>query len=119
MNRNLRLLSLLLAVGAAPLGGCYIEPGPPPPPPPSAEPVAQTEVIEAPPAPPPPPAPEPPPPPPSPEHVWVASYYRWDGHHYGLERGHYERRPRANARYVGGHWEHRGKGQVWVDGRWE
>jgi hypothetical protein len=47
--------------------------------------------------------------------VWVAGAHRWDGHRYIYEGGHYDR---ANARYVQGHWEERGKGKVWVNGHW-
>jgi len=126
-------LSLLLnAVGAvASLAGCYVEPAPPPPAVPSP-PTGQVVEAPAPPIPesnavvveqpPPPPAPivEPPaPPPPTPDDVWIAGSYRWDGHRYEWRRGHFERRPRAQARYVEGHWAPRARGHVWVDGRWE
>jgi len=50
---------------------------------------------------------------------WVGGYQRWNGHAYLLEKGHYERRPHANAKYVAGHWEERGRGRVWVDAHWE
>jgi outer membrane biosynthesis protein TonB len=128
--RTTSLLGYLLACSSLALGACYVEPAPPPavaPPPPQpvvyqqpAPPPAPAEVVvEAPPPPPAPPPPEPVPPPPSPEHYWVVGYHRWDGHAYVWERGHYERRPRPNARYVNGHWEARGRGHVWVESRWE
>lgn len=92
--------------------GCYVE----------AEPVSApsdpNEVVVANPPPPPPPPPEPAPPPPQPGQVWVAGYHRWDGRQYVYERGHYERPPRSNSRYVPGHWEARGRGKVWVNGHW-
>jgi hypothetical protein len=123
MMKNTSVMGYLLACGSLNLGAFYVESGPAAPPP---QPVVvqqaappPAEVAEAPPAPPPPPAPEPVPPPPSPEHYWVVGYHRWDGHRYVWERGHYERRPRPDARYVNGHWEARGRGHVWVESRWE
>lgn len=107
--------------------GCYVESGPPPAQPAQAvvyqpaQPAAAPAqvVVEAPPAPPPAPPAEPVPPPPTPEHTWVAGHHRWDGRAYVWERGHYERRPHANARYVAGHWDRREHGHVWIDGHWE
>jgi hypothetical protein len=132
MNMKLSLLLCVLG-GAAPLEGCYVEhehaqrdpaaPAPPTgqivdaPPPPTPEP---NEVVIEQPPPTPPPIVEPPAPaPPSPDQVWVAGYYRWEGRRYEWSRGHYERRPHPQARYVAGHWVARGRGHVWVDGRWE
>jgi hypothetical protein len=104
-------------VVAAPLCACYVEAGPPPPPGP---PPPQGEVVvEQPPAPPPPEAEPPPPPPPTPDAYWVVGYHRWNGRAYIWERGHFEHRPHANARWVGAHWEHRGRGNVWIEARWE
>jgi hypothetical protein len=117
MKRTLLVSPLLFAV-VLPLAGCYVGTEPPPPPPPSAP--VQTEVVEAPPPPPPPPPGEPaPPPPPGPDYQWIAGYQHWNGHGYGWERGHYERRPHPGARYNEGHWEDRGRGHVWVEGRWD
>ncbi len=103
---------LTLALASFTLAGCYV----------STEPVApasQGEVVVADPPPPPPLPPEvAPPPPPEPGAVWVAGAHRWDGHAYVYERGHYEHPPRANARYQQGHWEQRGNGKAWVNGRW-
>jgi hypothetical protein len=101
----------------SPLVGCYVGPGPgpaPPPPPPQ-----QAEVVEAPPPPPPPESEPAPPPPPGPDYGWVPGYQRWNGHSYYWERGHYDRRPHAGSRWNAAHWEGRGRGQVWVDGRWD
>jgi hypothetical protein len=100
--------------------GCYVEPGPGPgPAPPPPPPPQQTEVVEAPPPPPPPESEPAPPPPPGPDYGWVAGYQRWNGHGYAWERGHYEHRPHAGARWNGAHWEERGRAHVWVEGRWE
>jgi hypothetical protein len=111
MIKAIALPLTLLVIGSA-VSGCYV----------SAEPVApeaQGEVVVADPPPPPPlPPPEPVPPPPAPGAVWVAGAHRWDGHRYVYEGGHYDRPPRANARYVQGHWEARGKGKTWVNGHW-
>ncbi|HTQ04552.1 MAG TPA: hypothetical protein VMI54_11880 [Polyangiaceae bacterium] len=102
-----------VAIALLPLAvGCYVESGPMPPP---SDP---NEVVVENPPPPPPPPPEPQPPPPQPGQVWVAGYHRWDGHQYVYERGHYERQPHPNARYVPGHWEGRAHGKVWVNGHW-
>ena len=110
MRRDLRLLSCVL-LAVVPLCGCYVEA--------RTGVAAEGEIVEAPPPLPPPPPPDPPPPPPSVEHFWIGSHYRWDGHVYVVVRGHYERRPRPNARYNGGHWEPRGRGHVWIEGRWD
>lgn len=91
--------------------GCYVETEP-------AAPMAQGEVVVSDPPPPPAPVIEAPPAAPPPGQVWVAGYHRWDGHRYQWQRGHYEQPPRQSARYNPGHWEARGHGKVWVDGRW-
>jgi WXXGXW repeat (2 copies) len=102
-----------VAIAALPLVvGCYVEAGQAPPP------YGPNEVVVADPPPPPPPPPEPAPPPAPAGQVWVAGYHRWDGHKYVYERGHYERPPHSNARYVPGHWEARGQGKVWVNAHW-
>ncbi len=137
-------LSSMAFVGALPLIGCYVEPGPPPPAPPPpvqaqaapppppppqpppqaveppAPPPPQAEVVvEAPPAPPPPQVEAPPPPPPSPEFIWVGGNYEWEGRRYVWRGGHYERRPHLNAHFVVGHWEGRPRGRVWIAGHWQ
>lgn len=110
MVRSLRLVTSIAALSLLSASACtvYSTPGP----------ATEAEVVEAPPPPADPP-PEPAPPPPSTEHVWVPSYQRWNGHAYAVERGHYERRPHPGSRYVRGHWERRGRHQVWVDSHWE
>jgi hypothetical protein len=125
------LLAALIALSAAPVSGCYVEPaGPPPAPPQTVEsapappappaPPQPEIIVENPPEPPPPPPLEPAPPaPPSPGNVWVAGNYRWDNGRYAWEQGHYERPPRPNARHVAGHWEARARGRAWVAPHWE
>jgi WXXGXW repeat (2 copies) len=97
--------------------GCYVEAGTqagPPPPPPQGE-----VIVESEPPPPPPPEQEVVPASPGPEFLWIGGYHRWDGHRYVWVRGRYDRRPHANARWNTAHWEARGRGHVWVEGRWE
>ncbi len=53
------------------------------------------------------------------EYVWVAGYHRWYGGRYVWARGHWDRRPHANAMWRTGRWERRGRRQVWIEGRWE
>jgi hypothetical protein len=110
-----RWLFCTTAAVATALSACYVESGTAPP----AQ-VASGEVLVAEP-PPPPPAPveAAPPPPPAADTEWVPGYQRWNGHGYQYERGHYEHRPRASARWVAGHWERRGRGSAWVDAHWE
>jgi len=115
MTTRFSLASLLLTGAASlALSGCYVEGQT------SADvQPAQGEVVVADPPPPPPPVVEaPPPPPPQPGMIYIQGYHHWDGHAYVWMRGHYERPPRANARFTPGHWEARGRGKVWINGRW-
>ena len=114
-SRRLPLLAVPLALTALALSACTVEEGPAP-----AYPASNNEVVaaEPPPAPPPPP-PEPVPASPGPEYGWVAGYHHWNGRSYDWVKGHYERRPRENARYQPAHWERRSNKQVFVEGRWE
>jgi hypothetical protein len=101
-----------VALFALTVMGCYVETGTyagPPPPPPQGEVVVESE---------PPPPQEVAPASPGPDYVWIGGYHRWDGHRYVLVRGRYERRPHPNAHYSAAHWEARGRGHVWVEGRW-
>jgi hypothetical protein len=50
--------------------------------------------------------------------VWHAGYHRWDGHQYVWVPGTYVEPPHPHARWVEGHWVHRGGGWVWVEGHW-
>jgi hypothetical protein len=86
---------------------CHVESAPP------------ETVYEAEPPPPPPPIAEAPPASPGPEFVWIGGYHRWDGHAYIWIHGHYDRRPHAAAHWQPAHWENRGRGHVWIEGRWE
>ncbi|HEY2514091.1 MAG TPA: hypothetical protein VGI39_24660 [Polyangiaceae bacterium] len=116
---------LVLVFAALSMAACdaQVEAGPPvyatnpPPPPPPAQ---QTEVVyEQEPPPPPAEVAETPPPAPGPDFVWVKGYHRWDGHAYVWTRGRYERRPHERAHWAPAHWEHRGRGRAWVEGKWE
>jgi hypothetical protein len=55
---------------------------------------------------------------PHPGWVWQAGYHRWDGHAYVWVPGAYVEPPHAHARWVPGHWAHRGGEYVWVEGHW-
>jgi hypothetical protein len=90
----------------------------PPPPAPAPPPPAAQIIVEAPPPPPAPPVEAPPPPAPANE-VWVSAHYRWVGGRYELERGHFVRRPRPNARFIQGHWEPHARGKIWIEGHWD
>ena len=60
-------------------------------------------------------------PPPPPEHrdwAWHAGYHRWDGERYVWVPGTYVEPPHGHARWVEGHWAHRGGGWVWIEGHW-
>jgi WXXGXW repeat (2 copies) len=92
---------------------CYAEASPPPP----GAPV-EGEVVVGEPPPPPPAQVEVIPAAPGPEYVWVAGYHRWAGGRYVWVGGRYERRPHAAAHWEGAHWEARGNGRVFVEGRW-
>ncbi|MET0792605.1 MAG: hypothetical protein ABW061_13880 [Polyangiaceae bacterium] len=105
------IVAPLLALSSITLAGCYVGTDP-------VAPASPGEVVVAEPPPPPPLPPEAVPPPPAPGAVWVAGAHRWDGHGYVYEKGHYDRPPRANARYEQGHWEQRGNGKAWVNGHW-
>lgn len=111
--RIFRLLMLSAMVSAVPASGCTVTARTAPPPPVEGEVVVESE-------PPPPPAAEVEVVPASPgvEFFWVGGYHRWDGRRYVWVRGRYERRPHAQARWEAAHWEARGRGRVFVDGRW-
>jgi hypothetical protein len=110
MNRTILATSLLL--GASVLSsGCYVEAQAEPP-------VAEGEVVAEAPPPPPPPAVEVVPVAPGPDYYWVAGYHRWYRGRYMWVGGRYYRRPYAAARWQPAHWEVRGRGRMWVEGRW-
>jgi WXXGXW repeat (2 copies) len=60
----------------------------------------------------------PPPPPGHPGWAWHAGYHRWDGARYVWVPGTYVAPPRPHARWVDGHWDRRGGGYIWTEGRW-
>jgi hypothetical protein len=117
MIRNLGIASSFIALSFVALAGCTAEvrAAPPPPPPPPA---VEAEVVVEPPAPPPPAEVEVVPASPGAEFFWIGGYHRWYGGRYVWVRGHYDRRPYAGARWEGPRWEARGRGRVWVEGRW-
>jgi hypothetical protein len=53
-----------------------------------------------------------------PNWAWHAGYHRWDGHGYVWVPGRFEEPPYRGARWVDGHWAHRGGGYVWIEGHW-
>jgi len=55
---------------------------------------------------------------PGPGYVWQPGYQRWDGRGYVWAPGHWERVPRARARWIAPHWQQRRGGWVFVEGRW-
>jgi hypothetical protein len=56
---------------------------------------------------------------PGPDFVWIAGHHTWSGTAYVWSPGRYERRPHANARWVGGAWVHHSRGWYWREGRWK
>jgi hypothetical protein len=63
------------------------------------------------------------PPPPPPDRaelvVWDPGHWRWDGHDWAWQPGHYIERPRREAHWVPGRWAARPDGTwAWVEGRW-
>ena len=55
---------------------------------------------------------------PHPGWVWQPGYHRWDGARYVWVPGTYAAPPYEHARWVPGHWGHRGGGYAWVEGHW-
>lgn len=58
------------------------------------------------------------PPPPSPEHVWVAGHWSWDGRAHLWIPGRYLLRPRPRAHWETGRWVRHERGWHWVEGHW-
>ena len=54
----------------------------------------------------------------TPSQVDDRRFFRWDGNRYVWVPGSYVEPPHAHARWVDGHWAHRGGGWVWVEGHW-
>jgi hypothetical protein len=54
---------------------------------------------------------------PSPQHVWIAGHWTWEGEWVWV-KGHWEAPPRERAEWVPGHWVERPNGWVWVEGHW-
>ena len=55
---------------------------------------------------------------PSGRHVWIGGYHRWDGHAYVWVPGRWDLPPRPHAVWVAPRWVHRGRGWVFIEGRW-
>lgn len=49
---------------------------------------------------------------------WQPGYWRWAGKEHEWYEGRYVVRPRPGAVWVPGHWERRGGGWIYIDGRW-
>ena len=87
-------LPLLVACPTPPGGVVYVSTGPPP---------FRTEYVGV---------------APGPDHIWVRGFHQWDGVSYVWVPGHFERRPRAGAKWVDGRWRHNRRGWFWVAGHW-
>ncbi len=59
-----------------------------------------------------------PPPPHNVAAAWDPGHWRWNGHDYLWEQGHYVRAPQRNARWVPGHRVHHERQWVWEPGHW-
>ena len=82
-------------VAAAPRGRLYVRVGPPAP-------IVETRVVA-----------------PGPGYMWIEGYHAWDGRAYAWRPGHWDRAPRANARWVPARWVHdRRNGWYLVEGHW-
>ena len=86
--------SAACAVSAAPRGRVYVLVGPPAP-------IVETRVIA-----------------PGPGYVWVPGYHVWDARAYVWRPGHWDRAPRASARWVPARWARDRHGWYLVEGHW-
>ena len=50
--------------------------------------------------------------------VWVAGYWKWNGHRYVWAKGRWIK-ARKGYVYVPGHWQHSRRGWYWVPGHWK
>ena len=55
---------------------------------------------------------------PGPEQVWVPGCYEWQRGSWVWTGGRWSLRPHRGAVWAGPHWEHRGRGHVWIGGGW-
>ena len=55
---------------------------------------------------------------PGPGYVWIPGYHTWDGRAYVWRPGHWDRGPRASARWVPARWVHDRRGWYLVEGHW-
>ncbi len=56
---------------------------------------------------------------PSPKHVWIAGYWKHDGHAYVWEPGRWDMPPREGLIWVAPRWESREGSWVLIEGRWD
>lgn len=54
---------------------------------------------------------------PSPDHVWIAGHWAWEGRWVWVS-GRWAVPPRGHGRWEPGRWERRRRGWVWIEGRW-
>jgi len=55
---------------------------------------------------------------PSPEMIWVAPHYEWNGYRWVWLRGYYMNPPRPTCDWVPGHYENYHHAHYWVEGFW-
>jgi hypothetical protein len=58
------------------------------------------------------------PPLPSPDHVWIAGYWSWNGHAHVWVPGRHHLRPHPRAHWDEGRWVRHERGWHWIEGRW-
>jgi len=88
-------LSMAACASSAPQGRVYVRVGPPAP-------IVERRVVA-----------------PGPGYVWISGYHTWDGRAYVWRPGHWDRAPRASARWVPAKWVHDGRhGWYLVEGHW-
>jgi hypothetical protein len=56
---------------------------------------------------------------PSPVHIWIAGFWRHDGHRYFWVPGHWDKPPHHGAVWINPRWEIREGNWVFIEGRWE
>ncbi len=69
--------------------------------------------------PPPPKRAEIPPAPPSPDALWQAGHWTWNGASFAWTPGSYIRRPTPTANWLPGYWVQDSSGWIWTDGHWQ
>jgi len=51
--------------------------------------------------------------------VWQRGHWRWNGFRYFWSAGHWVRRPANYNAWIAPHWEARGNGWIFFEGRWQ